>query len=173
MWNVGGIAPDDPGGEDHLFLSAVEGARPLRNRDRRHPTRELGGPRPPLTGRHQERFSLDPDGSGRAPGVSRKVVRRLRQGQPGTTADLDLHGLRFDRAEERLGRFLSEARAEGCRAVRIITGKAVRQVDPDARLQKAVPTWLTGPLSHHVLAFCQARPEHGGSGALYLLLRSS
>jgi len=39
-------------------------------------------------------------------------------------------------------------------------------------LKQAVPRWLAEPeLRRHVLAIAAAQPEHGGSGALYLLLR--
>jgi DNA-nicking Smr family endonuclease len=39
-------------------------------------------------------------------------------------------------------------------------------------LKSAVPRWLHEPdLRRHVLAIAPARPQHGGSGALYLLLR--
>jgi len=39
-------------------------------------------------------------------------------------------------------------------------------------LKAAVPRWLGEPdLRRHVLAIAPARPEAGGSGALYVLLR--
>jgi DNA-nicking Smr family endonuclease len=37
-----------------------------------------------------------------------------------------------------------------------------------------VPRWLAEPeLRRHVLAIAPAQPQHGGSGALYLLLRKT
>jgi DNA-nicking Smr family endonuclease len=39
-------------------------------------------------------------------------------------------------------------------------------------LKHAVPRWLNEPdLRRHLLAIAPARPQHGGHGALYLLLR--
>ncbi len=39
-------------------------------------------------------------------------------------------------------------------------------------LRDAVPRWLNeAPLREHVLAFSHARPDDGGAGALYVLLR--
>jgi DNA-nicking Smr family endonuclease len=39
-------------------------------------------------------------------------------------------------------------------------------------LKSAVPRWLHEPeLRRHVLAIAPARPQHGGAGALYVLLR--
>ena len=39
-------------------------------------------------------------------------------------------------------------------------------------LKHAVPRWLNEPdLRRHLLAIAPARPQHGGSAALYLLLR--
>jgi DNA-nicking Smr family endonuclease len=41
-------------------------------------------------------------------------------------------------------------------------------------LKSAVPRWLHEPdLRRDVLAIAPARPQHGGAGALYLLLRRS
>jgi DNA-nicking Smr family endonuclease len=39
-------------------------------------------------------------------------------------------------------------------------------------LRANVPRWLNeSPLRAHVLAFANARPRHGGEGALYVLIR--
>ena len=39
-------------------------------------------------------------------------------------------------------------------------------------LKDAVPRWLNEPaLREHILAFNHAQPRHGGTGALYILLR--
>ncbi|NNE82945.1 MAG: hypothetical protein HKN28_03145, partial [Alphaproteobacteria bacterium] len=55
--------------------------------------------------------------------------------------------------------------------VLVITGKgSVRE--GGGILRRRLPDWLNQSICRpHVLAFATARPEHGGSGAFYVLLR--
>ena len=167
------------GGDDEadLFRAAVADAAPLSDRERRRPPAPERGrrSRDPAPGAGSLPFSLEPDGSaGRAHGVNRRTLSRLAAGKHPVEATLDLHRLTLAAAQERVARFLAEARSAHPtprRCVLIITGKADRSPSPD-RLRDHVPTWLAGPLSAGVLAFSRARPEHGGAGALYVLLRA-
>ncbi|RMD71241.1 MAG: DNA mismatch repair protein MutS, partial [Gammaproteobacteria bacterium] len=54
------------------------------------------------------------------------------------------------------------------RCVRIVHGKGRRSARQPVLKQK-VNGWLRA--RDEVLAFCSARPHHGGTGALYVLLR--
>jgi DNA-nicking Smr family endonuclease len=83
---------------------------------------------------------------------------------------LDLHGLRRDEAREALGEFLRQARRRGQRCVRIIHGKGHGSVNKEPVLKQKVRNWLAQ--KEEVIAFCQARPAEGGSGALVVLLQS-
>jgi DNA-nicking Smr family endonuclease len=169
------VRPDADEGE--LFREAVRGATPLADRLRvpaAKPT-PSGLPRadPPVDSRGME---VD-DGGGRAFGVSRKTLRQLAAGRLPPQATLDLHGHSARVARERLDRFVIQARTEGLRVVLVITGKGERPrgrapASPGERLRDLVPTWLAGPLAPALLAFTPARAEHGGAGAIYLLLRS-
>ena len=70
-----------------------------------------------------------------------------------------------------LAGFVTGSRAAGRRCVLVITGHGRMS---GGILKSAVPRWLHEPeLRHHVLAIAPARPQHGGHGALYLLLRKS
>jgi DNA-nicking Smr family endonuclease len=158
--------------EGELFRRAVRGATPLADR-RRVPVsgRSAGAPaaRAPAP-EESTSLQLEEDG-GRAFGVSRKTLRDLAAGRPAPQATLDLHRNGAALARERLTRFVAESRADGLRAVLVITGKAERSPRPE-RLRDLVPDWLSGPLAASVLAFTPARTEHGGAGALYVLLRA-
>ncbi len=114
-------------------------------------------------------FVISEDGTrGRAADVSKKTVRELAAGGFPPRATLDLHRLTLEAARERVAAFIAEARAAGHRSVLIITGMAERS-PAGARLRDHVPGWLAGG---SVLAFAPARAEHGGGGALYVLLRN-
>jgi len=104
-------------------------------------------------------------------GVDRATAERLRRGQRTIEARLDLHGMTQAEAHRALRGFVSASRAAGRRCVLVITGHGRMS---GGILKSAVPRWLHEPeLRHHVLAIAPARPQHGGHGALYLLLRKS
>ena len=103
-------------------------------------------------------------------GLDRRSAQRLRRGQMPIEARLDLHGMTQDEAHRALDRFIPEMREAGRRAVLIITGKGTS--GGGGVLRQAVPRWLAEARSRpHVLAIEEARPQHGGAGALYVLLR--
>ncbi|WP_034292120.1 Smr/MutS family protein [Herbaspirillum sp. RV1423] len=105
------------------------------------------------------------------PGVGSDVLSKLRRGHWVIQNQLDLHGLRRDEAREALGEFLRQARHRGQRCVRIIHGKGLGSINKEPVLKQKVRNWLAQ--KDEVIAFCQARPADGGSGALVVLLQSS
>ncbi len=104
-----------------------------------------------------------------APGLQKRVLRRLRAGEFGVDAELDLHGLTVDEAKRRLGGFLRACLADGCRCLHLIHGKGYRSEGDYPILKNRINLWLR---QHpDVLAFCTAKPAEGGTGAVYVLLR--
>src|SRR3954468_8213373 len=102
-------------------------------------------------------------------GVDRATAERLKRGRRAIEARLDLHGMTQPEAHRALQGFVSGARAAGRRCVLVITGHGRMS---GGILKSAVPRWLHEPdLRRDVLASAPARPQHGGSGALSLLLR--
>jgi DNA-nicking Smr family endonuclease len=114
---------------------------------------------------------------GAAPGLDRRSAERLKRGQYPIDARLDLHGMTQDEAHGALGAFLARAEAHGLRCLLVITGKGFRRAGDDGPenggvLRRAVPRWLNeAPNRARVLAFTPAQPQHGGGGALYVLVR--
>ncbi len=104
----------------------------------------------------------------RRDGVPESVLRRLRRGHCARRAELDLHGMTQAQARLALAGFLSESVAHGLRCVRIIHGKGRGSGPRGPVLKTAVNRWLRR--SDAVRAFCSARREDGGTGALYVLL---
>ncbi len=103
-------------------------------------------------------------------GIDRQVLRKLRRGHWVIQDHIDLHGLRVDEARELLVGFLSEALKSGQRCVRIVHGKGHRSPNREPVLKKKVAAWLRH--RDEVLAYCQALPADGGSGALLVLLKA-
>lgn len=105
----------------------------------------------------------------RRSGLSMDVVQRLRRGHWVIQAQIDLHGLRRDEARDALTLFLQDALKRGLRCVRVIHGKGLGSVNRQPVLKDRVKHWLAQ--KKEVLAFCQARAQDGGSGALLVLLQ--
>ena len=103
------------------------------------------------------------------PGLSRQVLRKLRSGTWVIQRQLDLHGLDRHEAREALAGFLARCVKHGVRCVRVIHGKGLGSKNREPVLKTKVKHWLTQ--REEVLAYCQARPVDGGSGALVVLLK--
>ncbi|HEY1502939.1 MAG TPA: Smr/MutS family protein [Stellaceae bacterium] len=97
--------------------------------------------------------------------LDRRTAARLKRGTLAIEARLDLHGMTQAEAHDALARFIARAQKHGSRAVLVITGKS-------GVLHGAVPRWLSeGENRSRILAIRRAHAQHGGDGALYLMLR--
>ena len=103
--------------------------------------------------------------------VSPDLLRKLRRGQWTIDAEIDLHGHSQDEAHEALMEFMRKARISGWRCVRIIHGKGLSSHQKIPILRNKVRRWLQQ--KDEVLAYCEPRPNAGGSGAVLVLLRGS
>jgi DNA-nicking Smr family endonuclease len=104
------------------------------------------------------------------PGVQRRSLQRLRRGGSAIEDELDLHGLTVAQARPLLAAFLNAGARRGLRHVRVIHGKGRGSESGEGVLKRMVSGWLSQ--RPDVLAFHQARPADGGSGAVIVLLRS-
>jgi DNA-nicking Smr family endonuclease len=102
--------------------------------------------------------------------------RRLSRGLVAPESSIDLHGHNLASAYDRLDFGLAQAIARGDRVLLLITGKPPRPESerPHARgaIRAAVGDWLAS--SRHadrIAAVRAAHPRHGGTGALYIVLR--
>ena len=103
-------------------------------------------------------------------GLPTPILRKLRRGDWVIQDQLDLHGLRSDEARRLLAEFLSQSLKDGYRCVCLIHGKGLRSENREPVLKRKVGNWLAQ--RDEVLAFVQARPEDGGSGAVVVLLKA-
>jgi len=102
-------------------------------------------------------------------GVQSSQLRRLKAGQILFEGSIDLHGMTVDRARSELWAFLAEAVKLEVRCVRVTHGKANRLDGRKPMLKSHVNTWLRQ--HDRVLGFSSCQPKHGGTGALYVLLK--
>lgn len=163
-----------------LFRAAMQDVVRLPASDKAIPTPQKPDPRP---SKHIEQIADDICSSGTflleieagdewsylRPGVSRKTMRRLRRGYWTIQDRLDLHGFTQQIARQQLAVFLEHALEKNLRCVQIIHGKGLSSKDHISVLKTRVGNWLAQ--YEAVLAFCQARPENGGGGAVLVLLK--
>jgi DNA-nicking Smr family endonuclease len=110
--------------------------------------------------------------AGRAAGVDRRILRRLRAGDYPIEAELDLHGRTRDEAERAVEALVIRSRALGRRCVLVIHGRGINSGDAGPVLPEVVKDCLSrGPAARSVLAFSYAAPAQGGDGATLVLLR--
>lgn len=100
-------------------------------------------------------------------GSNPDLLKNLRKGQWPPQAFLDLHGMQRDQARTALAEFLRRAKHERLRCICVIHGKGINSRET-AVLPTKVRSWLSQ--SELVQAFCPAKPQDGGEGALYVLL---
>jgi DNA-nicking Smr family endonuclease len=100
--------------------------------------------------------------------------RRLSRGAVSPDAVLDLHGHDLATAYDLLDQRLQDAIDSGARLILLITGKPPGPARPvvRGRIRAAVGDWLQASRhAGHIAAVRNAHQRHGGSGALYIILR--
>ena len=118
----------------------------------------------------EDRLDIGEEATFLRPGLPRRVLADLRRGRWVVQAEIDLHGLVRDEARAALGEFMALALRRGQRCVRVVHGKGLRSPGKVGVLKHLSRGWLAQ--REEILAFCQARPNEGGSGALRVLLRA-
>ncbi|HEY1075856.1 MAG TPA: Smr/MutS family protein [Fontimonas sp.] len=106
----------------------------------------------------------------RAPGQPEAVLRRLRRGHYRIEVNLDLHGHNRFQAQAALNQFLAECQYHGQHSLRIVHGKGNGSPNSGPVLKRLLDSWLRK--RKDVIAYCSARQVDGGSGAIYVLLRT-
>ena len=172
--------------EEDLLAQVMADVIPLQRRDvefRQQP--------PPVVERKEEREVLeyleallqgeedfdiedsDEYTEGAVHGLDPRVLEQLRKGEFALQAHLDLHGVRVDEAQQLMLSFVEEHQRRGHRCVLVVHGRGLHSPGRVPVLKNRLLKWISrGMLRQKILAFATARPYDGGSGALYILLRS-
>lgn len=104
-------------------------------------------------------------------GIQQGVYKNLRLGKYELHATLNLHGKSV--AESRLAvfQFINDCQKANLRSLLIQHGKGIKSQPHQAIIKSYVNKWL--PTFDSILAFHSALPQHGGTGAIYVLLKKS
>jgi DNA-nicking Smr family endonuclease len=182
--------PAVPVAEERLFEEEMAGVAPLAA----DPRGRLGAP-PPAPAPRRARASDEAEAyaqladlvegagsfdiadsdeyiEGIAPGIDKRLLRKLRKGDYAVQGHLDLHGMTSDEARAEVETFVESALGAGKRCLLIIHGRGLNSKHNIPVLKERLKVWLTrGRIARRVLAFATARPSDGGAGAVYVLLR--
>ena len=104
--------------------------------------------------------------------------RKLARGTITPDITIDLHGMTLDTAHARLNGGIAQALAIGARVILLIAGKPRPHDATDQRgnrrgeIRAKLLDWLAhSPHAGHIAAVRGATPRHGGTGAVYIVLR--
>jgi len=104
------------------------------------------------------------------PCYHREIARALHRGRYAVQDYIDLHGYVLEDAKRALQDFMLVARRRGFHCVKIIHGRGLRSPQGPV-LKQAVTALLMTRYRKYVIGFSTARPNDGGLGALYVLLK--
>jgi len=105
-------------------------------------------------------------------GLDPRLLSRLRRGEFAVQDHIDLHGMIQPDAKLALLGFVIKAVGKGMRTVLVVHGRGLGSPGGRPVLKHAAAQWLShGEIGAHVHAFTTARPQDGGAGAMYVLLR--
>lgn len=170
---------------DDLFLQELEGVEPLKTNKAHVTKKSVETPGKRVRRKLAEGGTLqtlDPLASSdvpplksndilefKRPGIQHGVFRKFRLGQYEIEARLDLHKLTVEEARREVFRFLRECVEYELRTAIILHGKGDRNPDKIATLKSHLAVWL--PQLDEVMAFHSAQKHHGGTGAVYIMLK--
>lgn len=169
--------------ESHDFFQAIKDVTPLSGKSRVVLPEPLPSPPPrisesnPLQDLVDGKIEFSLSGSdefteGHVVGLDLLTVGRLQARHYSPEAHIDLHGLNSEQAYQALVGFFRSGYHKGVRTVLIVTGRGLNSPNGTPILRTKIQEWFTKePFRRVVLAFCTAKQEDGGTGALYVLLR--
>ena len=105
------------------------------------------------------------------PTVGKRTMRKLARGAFSVRDEIDLHGMTVAEAKPRLSEFIETCARDGKLCVRVVHGKGLGSGERGPVLKQKVNRWLRQ--WDPVLAFVSTRQVHGGTGAVYVLLRQA
>jgi DNA-nicking Smr family endonuclease len=162
--------------EADLFRRALADAKPLRTTKRaeeaiRKPVPKARFSRADEMAALNESLEADIDDTEGHGGESLRFRRPTVRGSFSVQAEIDLHGMTVAEAKPRLLEFIESCARDGKLCIRVVHGKGLGSGARGPVLKQKVNRWLRQ--WDAVLAFVSTRQVHGGTGAVYVLLRQN
>ena len=108
---------------------------------------------------------------GKSLGIDRMSDRKLSQGKFKIDYRLDLHGSTLEQAYGKIKNLFERADLNNYKCLLIITGKGLHSTD--RTIKNSISDWFKEPyFSSRIIKYIDANATHGGSGAIYVLLKN-
>lgn len=105
-------------------------------------------------------------------GIDKNSDKRLNQGKYKIDYKLDLHGATLQEAYNKIKNLFEKAELNNYRCLLIITGKGIHSTNKT--IKSSIEDWFKEPyFSNRIIKYTDANVIHGGSGAIYVLLRNN
>ncbi len=179
--------------DDELFRQAFSGVKPLKKSDRvslkksssmtpqqresRRANAASSAPADPVAAvpvvsdDYVERVAPGDIVSFKRPGIQDAVFKKLRLGKYTPEGRLDLHRKTVERARREVFQFIADGMRYDMRCLLVVHGKGEGNLKEQAILKSHVAKWLKE--IPEVMAYHSAGQRHGGTGAVYVMLRKS
>ena len=106
---------------------------------------------------------------GQGTALSKKNIKDYNKGNVFIENKLDLHGFNLVEAKNSLENFINQSVKNNKRLILVITGKGK---EGEGIIKNNIISWLNAKdLRNKILAVNYASKKHGGTGAIYILLR--
>ena len=107
-------------------------------------------------------------------GIDRKLDKKLKSGNFVADIRVDFHGLKLDEAFDYLIDTIKYAYDNGLKFVLVVTGKGYGTKLGKKSIKSQIEHWMTHPdISSRVVKYVDAQQKDGGTGAIYVLVKSN
>ena len=107
-------------------------------------------------------------------GIDRKLDKKFKSGNFVADIKIDFHGLKLDEAFNYLIDTIKYAYDKGLKFVLVITGKGYGTKSGKESIKSQIEHWMTHPdISSRVIKYVDAQKKDGGTGAIYVLVKSN
>lgn len=141
-----------------LLLNNIK--KSLKNKDRNNQVNNI-------ISDEKSNFILEKD---KSLGIDWNTDKKLIQGKYEIDYKVDLHGLTIDEAYNKIKLLFNKAELNNYRCLLIITGKGLHS--QNQTIKRSIIEWFKEPyFSNKIIKYTDAQKIHGGSGAIYVLLK--
>lgn len=107
-------------------------------------------------------------------GIDKNLDKKLKTGQINIDIKVDFHGLTLDEAFDSLIKVVNYAYNNYLKCILVITGKGYGTQNGRCSIKSQFEHWMTHyEISNKVIKYVDANAKDGGSGAVYILLKTN
>lgn len=159
--------------ENHDYDEEIREAIPLHMQPKEMPPQSINYNMARNTEKFIHKKELSECLSGSQPSISLDIIKSLKKGLIPLEGKLDLHGFKEEQAWQGMNNFLQNCYHQHKRCILLVhgKGKGYGEEKDMGIIKSSISSWLES--SPFVLAYHTALRKHGGSGAVYVLIKKN